>query len=168
MPPPSAPRPAPDRDKGGKGKTIGIIVAVAVVVAGVIVLLLTLLGRDSGGVKYSELQPGNCFQEPSGRFNNVKTVDCAEAHHLEVYAVLDHPAGPNEEFPGQDELVRYANPLCLAQFQGYTGVPFEQLNLADKYITPSDDAWNDGARRLVCVAGPSSGEQTTGSIRAGA
>lgn len=128
-----------------------------------------LLGRILGesGVRYSELQPGQCFDRPSGRFNNVDTVPCDEEHDLEVYATLDHPASPGEPFPGMDELLRYASPLCLAQFQGYAGVPFEQLNLRDVYITPRESAWNDDARRIVCAVGTIDEQPTSSSVRAG-
>ena len=128
------------------------------------------LGRtfQETGVKYSDLKAGDCFQKPSGRFNKVKTVSCTADHDLEVYAVLDHPAAPKTPFPGTDNLVRYASPLCLAQFKGYAGVAFEQVNLMDVYITPRDSAWNDGVRRLVCAVQPTNQRPTNQSVKAGA
>jgi hypothetical protein len=150
---------------------VGVIAAVVVVVAVLLIggglVLSKVLGGDSG-VKYSDLKAGDCFKRPSGRFNNVKTVPCDKEHDLEVYAVLDHPADAKAPFPGMDDLVRYANPLCLAQFRPYAGVPFEQLSLKDVYITPRESAWKDGARRLVCAVGSGNDQPTTKSIRAGA
>ncbi|MGH9226595.1 MAG: septum formation family protein, partial [Acidimicrobiales bacterium] len=172
VPPPPIVRPAPGptpsepKERKGALKTILIIAAAAVAAAIVIVGILLLAGNDEGGVKYSDLKAGDCFETPSGRFNNVETVACSEQHDLEVYAVLDHPAAASDAFPGMDELVRYANPLCLAQFRAYAGVPFEQLSLSDKYITPRESAWKDGARRIVCVVGQSNEEPSNTSIRA--
>jgi hypothetical protein len=65
-----------------------------------------------------------------------------------------------------DALLRHANPLCLAQFQPYAGVPFDQLNLKDVYITPRESAWNDGARRVVCAVGANDDQPRAGSVRA--
>ena len=159
----------PSEPKRGAAKSIAIIVGVAVlvglVVVGIVVGVSSLLGED--GVKYTDLKAGDCFKRPSGRFKNVTTVACDKSHDLEVYAVLNHPAGPKDAFPGMDELVRYASPLCLAQFQAYAGVPFDQLNLQDEYITPRESAWKDGSRRLVCAAGAQNDQPTTKSIKAG-
>lgn len=165
-PPFTAPR---AERKGGGLRSVGIIVGVAVLAGLVIVGLVLGLGKVLGkdGVKYSELKAGDCFERPSGRFKNVTKAACNKPHDLEVYAVLDHPAGAKDAFPGMDELVRYASPLCLAQFKAYAGVPFEQLNLQDVYITPRDSAWKDGARRLVCAVGPQNDQQTSKSIKAG-
>ena len=89
-------------------------------------------------------------------------------HDLEVYAVLDDPAPPKTPFPGVDALIRYANPLCLAQFKSYAGVAFEQVNLRDVYITPRESAWKAGVRRLVCAVGAANQQPTNQSVRAGA
>lgn len=166
-PAPTPPPPSERKGRGGLLKLIVIIGGIALVVIIGIIAVLSLTGDDEGAVRYSELKAGDCFKTPSGRFNNVDTVECTKSHTLEVYAVLDHPAGPKEPFPGMDELVRYANPLCLAQFRGYAGVAFEQLSLSDKYITPRDSAWADGARRIVCVVAQSNDEPTDKSIKAG-
>jgi hypothetical protein len=149
---------------------------VAIVAGAVVVAALLVVGAGfvlnrvfSGeGVKYSDLKPGDCFERPSGRFKNVDTVACEQLHDLEAYAVLDHPARSNEPFPGMDTLLRYANTQCLNQFQSYAGVPFDQLNLKDVYITPRESAWQDGARRLVCAVSAEDEQPTRGSIRAGA
>lgn len=144
----------------------GALVALALVLilAG---FVLNKLSSDDG-VKYSDLKAGDCFKQPSGRFNNVETVPCEEQHDLEVFATLDHPAAKDAPFPGMDTLVRYASPQCLSQFQPYAGVPFDQLNLKDVYITPRESAWKDGARRLVCAVGSGEDQPTKGSIKAGA
>ena len=144
----------------------GAVVAGAVLLIAGGLLLNNLLGED--GVKYSDLKAGDCFERPSGRFKNVETVPCEQDHDLEAFAVLDHPAGEDEAFPGMDALLRYASPQCLAQFPGYAGVPFDQLNLKDVYITPRESAWKDGARRVVCAVSAEDERPTKGSIKAGA
>jgi hypothetical protein len=156
--------------EGKRSRTPLIILGAAVAVVILVVGIAFLLGKafDEGGVDYAELKAGDCFKQPSGRFSNVETVPCDQEHDLEVYAVLDHPAGPAEPFPGMDNLVRYANPLCLAQFRNYAGVPFEQLNLRDVYITPRDSRWKDGGRKLVCAVGAENQQPTDKSIKAGA
>jgi hypothetical protein len=142
------------------------------VVAAVLLIFLgwLLVNKVTGddGVKYSDLKAGDCFERPSGRFKNVETVPCDQDHDLEAFAVLDHPAAKDAPFPGMDALLRYASPLCLAQFQPYAGVPFDQLNLKDVYITPRESAWKDGARRVVCAVSAEDEQATKGSIKAGA
>jgi hypothetical protein len=171
--PPSAPAPAPAppaRERGGRGSKVGVILLIVLVVIAVIVaggFVISRLTKESG-VKYSALVAGDCTKKPSGHFNRVKTVPCAQEHDLEVYAVLQHPAPPKTAFPGMDALERYAIPLCMSQFQAYAGVPFEQLNLRDAYITPRESAWNSGARTIVCAVEAGNEQPTKGSIKAGA
>ncbi len=176
-PPPPSPAgttitaPAPPRERPGGALKVVAIVAGAVVAGAILVLLGgALLNRVTGGdgVKYSDLKAGDCFERPTGRFKNVDTVPCEQDHDLEAFAVLEHPAAPEAPFPGMDELLRYASPQCLVEFQSYAGVPFDQLNLQDVYITPRESAWNDGARRVVCAVGPEDERPTKGSIKAGA
>jgi hypothetical protein len=142
-----------------------VLAAVALVVVAAVAGGLLLFNKESG-VRFSDLQPGDCFQRPSGSFTHLDVVDCAGQHDLEVYAVVVHPGPPGEAFPGQDALGRYANPLCLQQFRGYAGVGFEQLNLNDVYITPQERSWRNGERTLVCAVGTADGSPSEGSIRA--
>lgn len=144
-----------------------VAAAGAVLALAIVGIVLVLAGGSGDGVNYSNLKPGDCFRAPSGNFDSVEVVACDSRHDLEVFAVVVHPAAPGDAFPGMDELLRYANPICLKRFPEYAGVGFEQLDLIDKYITPRQAAWRDGARTLVCAVGPSDGQPTREPVRHG-
>ncbi|MGH9277283.1 MAG: septum formation family protein, partial [Acidimicrobiales bacterium] len=169
-PPPPPPPPTPTKEPRGGGFKLVLIVVGVVVGVLVLIAIGLLIGNavTGSGKNYTDLQVGDCFQEPSERFSSVDTVACTDEHDLEVYALLDYPAAPDAPFPGMEELIRYASQMCLGKFRDYAGVPFESLNLRDVYITPRESAWEDGARRIVCAVGAANEQPTNTSVKAGA
>jgi hypothetical protein len=153
---------APPKSKKGLLVVLGVVLVVVLAAIGGIVLV----SGGSSGTKYADLKVGQCFQHPGSSFTTVTVVACTKPHDLEVYAIVTDTAGPKVAFPGMNPLLQYASPLCLAQFRAYAGVPFEQLNLQDDYITPREAAWKSGVRTVVCAVAPSNGSRTSKSLTA--
>jgi hypothetical protein len=136
-----------------------ILVAVAVIVAAVVT---RIAGPD--GVKYSELRPGDCLEQPGDRFVRAERVDCAEPHDLEVFALVTDPAPRGARYPGPDILEREATVACLPQFQTYVGIPFEQSELRFTGYVPTERNWEEHNRLLVCTLSARTG-RLTGTVK---
>lgn len=91
-------------------------------------------------------------------------VPCAEPHDVEVAAVLDHPAGPELDFPGEEAVDAYALDQCLLRFEEYVGVAYEASALDVAFVAPGEDGWDDGDRRIACVVYAVDFTDLTGSV----
>jgi hypothetical protein len=132
-----------------------------------LLLLLALVVPLTGAACTSvlDLQVGQCFDEgESGEsIGNVNTIDCAQPHVREVFAVLDYPADSAAAFPGENVLSDWASDNCLAPFQEYVGVPYEQSKYFILYLTPSTETWASGDREVVCTLNAEGNAKITGS-----
>ena len=88
-------------------------------------------------------------------------VDCAMAHDVELYALVDLPDGA---WPGQKELDAAAEQACLDQFGGYVGLAYEQSALDFPFVTPDEASWAAGDRLVGCIAWDPAGP-LTGSVQ---
>jgi hypothetical protein len=147
----------------GVARVVAILALVAYLVGGGVFAYYAL--RDEG-VDYSRLKVGDCFDAASSNeVRGVKVKSCEEPHDSEIFFLLEHPAGPEEPYPGRDTLVQYAADACLGQpLTDYLGIPLEQSRLRDFEIVPQESAWEDGRRLLVCGL-DTGGERITGSVR---
>lgn len=112
------------------------------------------LGACGGGdgVSVFGLEVGDCFDDPDGQtVEEVPAVDCGEPHDNEVFALVAHPATPDEGFPGRDAVVATAEELCAGPFEEYVGRSYEESRLYLFPITPSQETWADGDREIVCA-----------------
>ncbi|MFN2608743.1 MAG: septum formation family protein [Acidimicrobiales bacterium] len=165
LPPPptdsssSARRAGPRRRRRGT-KVLAVVIALVVVAAAVAILA----GRSSRGVSYADLRPGDCIQKPKDTFLRANRVPCASEHDLEVFALIDDPAGRGAKFPGQDILEREANVACPPQFQSYVGVPFDRSSLTVVFYVPTSRNWDGGNRRLLCTVAARTGK-LKGSVK---
>lgn len=111
-----------------------------------------------------ELSAGDCFQDPSDAsiedgIRELPVVPCDTPHDNEVFAVVTLPDG---DFPGQEGLQSVAEEECVAAFEEYVGVPYDESDFVVFPIPPSSDSWEQGDRELLCTLFLE-GEQTTGS-----
>ena len=116
-----------------------------------------------------DLAVGDCFQDPSDQavqdgIRELPVVPCDTPHDNEVFAVVTLPDG---EYPGPEQLQATAEEECVASFEGYVGVPFEQSQFSGFPIPPSQESWEGGDRELLCTLFVP-GEQTTGSAQGSA
>jgi hypothetical protein len=137
--------------------SVGVVVAL-LIGAGVAAYLL-LRGDGEGGqtvLPIGSLAPGECWNDPAllepddDTITGVPIVPCDQPHANEVFATLDHPAAPGAPYPGTRQLDLDSFGLCLAQFDGFVGVPFNRSPLDVYFTFPTPDSWADGERRVVC------------------
>ena len=112
---------------------------------------------------------GVCFDPISDRDDGVllalRVIDCDEPHLSEVIGTPELDAGPNADWPGQAAVDRESEDLCLATFEDYVGVPFEESRLDASYFTPTEALWPGGDRLVICVVETSSAAPFNSSVR---
>lgn len=165
---------------------VGALVAVFAVFA----IVATLVGDDEGGddrdgesreasrddadvgiqgsLSVFDVTEGDCIELPAGTATTellrVDKVDCAVAHDLEIYAVVVHPAGPGEPFPGLDAVIAFADNECVARFAGFVGTSFDVSALDVFYLYPQEQSWSLGDREVVCGISTVDGSPLVGSV----
>jgi Septum formation len=123
-------------------------------------------------VSVESLEPGDCVTPSADQdaLREVPVADCAEAHGVETFAVLDideasFPDVPGGAYPGGAELRAFAYDACQAPFEAYVGVPFWDSVYDITTITPSPSSWATGDREIVCLIVDLDGNPLTGSAR---
>ena len=77
--------------------------------------------------------------------------DCATPHQSEVFHVFDIAAEPGAPFPGDEETAAQAENGCIAAFEGYVGIAYEQSRLYLGYFYPDEPYWAGGGRKAQCL-----------------
>ena len=117
----------------------------------------------STAISATELQVGDCLNDltNSTDVSSLPSVDCAQPHQGEVFAVFDLPPGP---YPGADGVDDLVSKGCNARLAEYSpGAPSDDaVGLFSVY--PLEQNWERGDREVVCIAKATSGT-TTGSIK---
>lgn len=101
-----------------------------------------------------ELSVGTCFDdaESGDELFTVLEVPCSEPHDNEVYALITHPAGAGEPYPGAGELDTFAREQCQGEaFTAYVGVSYLDSQYHSSQIRPTEASWGTGDREIVCV-----------------
>jgi Domain of unknown function (DUF4190)/Septum formation len=160
---------ASNGNKTGKGMaTAGLVLGVLSLI-GAVVFLVAAIASDDGlenAMRYSSLQPGDCYEDPGSTAGEVSLEPCSDEHDREAFAVVDHPAPDGASFPGRETLRRYADDECTSRFAAYVGGPFGGSDLEVVFILPSRSAWEDsGLRRIVCAVSSADDEPLLGSVR---
>jgi len=94
---------------------------------------------------------GDCFDDPSesGEVSSVTTVDCAEPHDNEVYALFDYDG--SDEYPGEETLSTAADDGCEGRFEAYVGTAYLDSEVYYTHLIPTEESWGTGDREVVCV-----------------
>jgi hypothetical protein len=144
------PQPAPPPPKKSQLWLILGIAALAVVVIAIAVVLFVILVVREGTVTATQVKLGDCLSDiPDGsEVRTVKTIDCADPHAGEVFAVLQMPDG---DFPGQEALVEYAN-RCAPELASYSPEAVTDNAVRLFVLFPTAETWSDGDRAVTCVA----------------
>ena len=98
-----------------------------------------------------ELEVGDCFSADSDTINSVLVVDCQQPHTYEAFFVFDHEAGVDDAFPGDDEILEYADTACRPPFEEFVGTDYESSIWYITSVTPSAETWATGDREIVCT-----------------
>lgn len=139
---------------------VGLLVLL--VIGGGVSASLSSAQRDDGGalsrsgtLDVTELQEGDCFDDPEGvaeevEILEVQAVVCAEQHDNEVYEAGSLP-GSDDSYPGDDALFQQVGARCVAEFETFVGVPYEDSVLDFAVLTPTGASWEAGDRDYACA-----------------
>jgi hypothetical protein len=120
---------------------------------------------EPSGVPASELQVGDCFDQPSGsEFEFVDLLPCDQLHDVEIFHRFDIPLDHAADFPSEDVLVEHIDG-CLPTFDTFVGVPYESSALDVVGIWPAADSWAFGDREMLCGAVTMDGTKLEGTVR---
>ncbi len=109
-------------------------------------------GSDEGEeTSVFDLEAGYCFSTESDQLETVLVVGCEQPHEYEVFALVDHPAGDSEAYPGDDVLLEYADTECRPPFEEYVDRDYETSIWYITSLTPSAETWGEGDREVVCT-----------------
>jgi hypothetical protein len=98
-----------------------------------------------------ELEVGDCFSADRDVLETVTVVDCEASHEYEVFALIDHEAGADEPYPGDAEVLEYADTQCQPPFEAYVGHDYQTSIWYITSLSPSEETWADGDREIVCT-----------------
>ncbi|HET6752923.1 MAG TPA: septum formation family protein [Jiangellaceae bacterium] len=112
----------------------------------------------------TDLEVGDCLGESTVEETfSVETVPCSEPHSHEVFASVNLPDG-DEDFPGYQVIDEQAEEMCIAEFEGFVGFPYDQSTLEIRFMTPSEESWLAGDRLVHCAVYDPAGD-VGGSLR---
>ena len=117
----------------------------------------------STAISATELQVGDCLNDltNSTDVSSLPSVDCAQPHQGEVFAVFDLPPGP---YPGADGVDDLVSKGCNARLAEYSPSAPSDDAVGLFSVYPLEQNWERGDREVVCIAKATSGT-TTGSIK---
>jgi len=102
-------------------------------------------------VSFDRLAVGDCIPlvEYEDEIFEVPVVPCDRPHTDEVYFIYQFDDG---EYPGDDVLYQAAEERCLAEFEGFVGMSYEQSELDFYSYWPTQMSWNRMDDRTVhCI-----------------
>ena len=96
---------------------------------------------------------GECVNLPDGEvIDDYETVDCAEPHDGEVFALPQMPDAEGAPFDSS-AVTAFANDRCQGQaFTDYVGQAWDTSAIYSSAVSPSQDSWdNANDREVVCL-----------------
>lgn len=155
-----------------------LLLAVATFVGGLGVIARPITGSTSDGHRRAftmSLVVGECFDVPpevgavgtdDAELLEVEVMPCEESHDHEVISAFDHEAATGVPYPGIDELTTNAEDHCIADFETWVGLSFEDSSLDLLMIGPTAEGWSLDDRTLLCITGRIDGQKLDRSVRA--
>ena len=114
-----------------------------VVLALLAVSLVTVACGDDTSV--FDLAVGDCFNDDAAAADvvqTVATVRCSEPHDNEIFFEFSMT---DASFPGQEATATAAGARCVAEFEGFVGLSYEESDLDLFPIIPTVQSWADGS-----------------------
>ena len=122
-------------------------------------------------VNPSTIESGECFNEylyrdQSDFVQQVTTiVSCDGPHDREAYFVREYPAADVDSYPLDDELQRWAESMCLDEFEAFVGLEYVLSVLEIGAVVPTFEGWTDeGDRNVICYVFPDQGGRLLASV----
>lgn len=119
----------------------------------------------------SEIEAGECFNEYLYRgqtdfVEEITTiVSCQNPHDREAYFTTEYPGNEADNYPLDDELTRWADSVCLDEFEGFVGLEYVLSQLEIGAFVPTFESWGAGDRNVVCYLYPDQGGRLRDSAR---
>ena len=126
------------------------------------------VGTDGEETSVFDLEVGDCFSASEDELETVVVVSCDAAHVFEVYHVFDHEAGGDDAYPGDDEILQYADTECQVPFEDFVGLDYQSSQWYITSVTPSQETWDQGDREIVCTLNLEDRTDVTGSAEGSA
>lgn len=94
-----------------------------------------------------DLQVGDCFNDAgTDEVRSVEVVPCASGHDFEVYHQFELEGG---SFPGDDVIEQAWVEGCLAEFETFVGVGFDESQLDISAVFPTEASWEQLDDRVI-------------------
>jgi len=113
---------------------------------------------------------GSCFNKAGSwttPVNNVEFVPCEELHDQETFALIQHPAGPQEAYPGLGAVLEFSLVSCADWFADYVGASFLDSGYVYTVAVASEFDWSLGERWIACNLVRGDEQRASGSARNG-
>lgn len=108
---------------------------------------------DTDAIVFAEdLQLGDCFNDSAfntANMGEISRAECGSPHDAEVFALVTLPGEPDAPYPGDDEVFRLSDELCLGGFASYVGIDYLDSMWEVGYYTPIEASWQKYDDRLV-------------------
>ena len=149
-------------------RTFLVAVACAALVVGATgALIAVLVAMSDSATSIFELRPGECFDLPEfgddgsrpAEWREVDTVDCADAHTVEVLVTGQLDPDQRRPRPDDAELFETVDATCAD-----VRARADQLGYGLLPIVPNPAVWEPRGGPYLCVAIPYGGDPTPGSI----
>jgi len=98
-----------------------------------------------------DLAVGDCmpYLESDEAPYEVPVVPCDQQHAEEVYYLVPFSG---DAYPGEEQVTAQSEEACIAQFETFVGIPYENSTLDYYFYYPTEDSWtNDNDRVATCV-----------------
>jgi Septum formation len=104
------------------------------------------------GVFLEDLRVGDCYNNSghgTPELGEITRVDCSSPHDAQVFGVPTLPGAPGAPYPGDDEIDRLSNDLCLGEFATFVGIDFLDSRWEFSFSFPIEETWRKYDDRLV-------------------
>ncbi|PYF99493.1 Septum formation [Georgenia satyanarayanai] len=99
-----------------------------------------------------DLEVGDCLNQSDLEGEEVSSaaaVECTEEHDAEIFG--EHVFS-GDDYPGVDTVQAESQETCLAEFEEFIGLPYEESALPFTMLYPSEQSWNDADdRTTLCI-----------------
>ena len=143
---------------------VGLLVGGAFIAAG-----LSGAFDEEGATDLDDLAVGDCVAidgVDEEAIRSIPTIDCAELHEGEVFAIGQLNADRDRDYPGDDAVSDEAVERCAGDlFTDYVGVAYADSEYDVFYIYPRRAQWNKTRGAYICIVYSLDGATLTDSVR---
>ena len=104
------------------------------------------------GLFVEDLRVGDCFNDSgldTPEVGEITRVDCGSPHDAEVLGRPTLSGAPGAPYPGDDEIDRASDEVCLREFATYVGIDFQESMWEFGSYLPTEETWSKYDDRLV-------------------